>query len=72
MSGHLLAVSWATLPAVFPRSIQVARSLKALRAFGWESTVVSAEPSSEWTMDPELEAQYTDSYRVVRVQRAAP
>jgi glycosyltransferase involved in cell wall biosynthesis len=72
VSGHLLAVSWATLPAVFPRSIQVARSLKALRAFGWESTVVSAEPSSEWTMDPELEAQYTDSYRVVRVQRAAP
>ena len=70
MNGRLLAVSWATLPAVFPRSIQVARSLRALRGHGWHTTVISTEASSDWTMDLELAARYRDSYDVVRVGTA--
>lgn len=40
-SRRLIAVSWCMPPALFPRSIQVARLLKGLRAFGWSSTVVT-------------------------------
>jgi glycosyltransferase involved in cell wall biosynthesis len=42
----LLAVSWVMPPQVFPRSIQVARLLRAIRAFGWQSDVVCTQPES--------------------------
>jgi hypothetical protein len=72
MNRRLLAVSWQMPPTVLPRSIQIARSLKAMRALGWESTVVCAEPPAELTNDFELEARYRGSYDVIRVDSSQP
>lgn len=41
---RLLAVSWEMLPMYGPRATQVARTLEALAAIGWQSTVVCMAP----------------------------
>jgi hypothetical protein len=55
-------------PALFPRSLQVARSLKALAGRGWSSTVVCAAPPPDATIDPELQDRYETSYAALRLQ----
>ncbi len=67
LSRQLLAISWAMPPAVYPRSIQVARSLKALTGFGWHTIVICAEPPPGTTLDPELQREYEKHYRAVRI-----
>lgn len=63
----LLAVSWCMPPALFPRSLQVARSIKALAEFGWRSTVICAEPPPQVTVDPALQRRYESSYHTIRL-----
>lgn len=64
---RLLAISWAMPPAVFPRSLQVSRSLHVLAGMGWDITVICSEPPPGATIDPELEKKYLGSYRTVRI-----
>ncbi len=47
MSTRLLAVAWAMPPLVYPRAIQVARTIKGLARRGWEIDVVTAEIAVE-------------------------
>jgi len=66
----LLVISWAMPPMVFPRSIQVARTLMALDRLGWKSTVLCVDRINvpdETPVDPELERLYGASYRIVPV-----
>lgn len=66
----LLVISWAMPPLVYPRSIQVARTLMALDRLGWKSTVLCVDRINvpdETPVDPELERLYGDSYKIVPV-----
>ena len=67
MSRSLLAISWAMPPALFPRSLQVARSLKALAERGWCSTVICATPPADAIIDMALRDRYESSYTALRV-----
>jgi len=71
VSRSLLAISWAMPPALFPRSLQVARSISALAELGWRSTVICAEPPQNGTIDPELQQRYESSYRTIRLLQGA-
>ena len=67
---QLFAISWAMPPMLFPRAIQVARLLKNLQEWGWESTALCANPtaiSGDLTIDSSLEQAYQQGFRVVRV-----
>jgi len=67
----LLAVSWCMPPLPFPRSIQVARSLKYLALNRWESVVVTVDPMSvggSAYSDLSLESLYARYYRLVLVK----
>jgi hypothetical protein len=64
------AVSWCMPPALFPRSIQVARLLKGLRPLGWRSTVVTAGSASrpgDEVLDPALAEIYGGEYGLLTV-----
>ena len=70
MSQGLLAISWCIPPALFPRSIQVARLLKGLQAHGWRSTVVTPAPqfvAKSDPRDPALEDAYRGHYDLAPV-----
>jgi len=72
---RLLALAWCLPPLILPRSIQVSRTLKALRALGWESDAVTAHASlAPWQVrDQGLAAHYRGCYRewpVGRLSRA--
>jgi len=43
---HLLAISWAMPPLVYPRAIQVSRSLKELSRRGWAIDVIALDAGS--------------------------
>lgn len=58
---RLIAVSWCMPPALFPRSIQVARTLKGLKALGWTSTVVTPRVDDLAETDP-LDYTLSDVY----------
>jgi|GEM_PF-254386 len=62
MTKSLLGISWCMPPMVFPRSIQVARSLSTLTEFGWTSAVLHADPvtltRAEAADDPFLLERY--------------
>lgn len=65
-----MAVSWCTPPALFPRSIQVARLFKGLKRQGWTTTVVTPRTpplSKANPQDPSLEEFYAGEYQPVRV-----
>lgn len=70
----LLVVSWAMPPKLFPRAIQVSRTLHELHRRGWQSTVITAQPSGEGfgvasaVEDPALADYYRDSYRLLPVE----
>jgi hypothetical protein len=56
---RLLVISWCMPPLLYPRSIQVSRTLAGLSRLGWESTVVCCDPSSPYpgnVIDPTLGA----------------
>lgn len=65
----LLAISWAMPPLLYPRSIQVARTLKGLNTLGWDSTVVCVKPASikSSRVDLTLERRYSVHYRTIHV-----
>ena len=70
MSHHLIAVSWCIPPALFPRSIQVARLLKGLSRLGWTSTVVTPAVECLAATDPldgALRDFYSGYYKVAAV-----
>jgi glycosyltransferase involved in cell wall biosynthesis len=68
--GRILAVSFRMPPLLTARSLQVARTLKQLRALGWECTVLSVDPASLRNPgrreDPSLELVYRDVFPIVR------
>ena len=70
VSRSLLAISWAMPPALFPRSLQVSRSLKALAQLDWRTTVVCAEPPRDVTVDSELQRRYEPYYETIRLHQA--
>jgi len=61
----LLAVSWVMPPQVFPRSLQVARLLRAIRPLGWQSDVVCTQPEAvhHGLLDHGLAAFHEGDYR---------
>lgn len=70
VSGHLLAVSWCMPPALFPRSIQVARTLKGLNRIGWTSHVITPSPQGRADTDPmddELARTYASNYDTIPI-----
>ncbi len=65
-----MAVSWCTPPALFPRSIQVARLFKGLKRQGWTTTVVTPGTqhlSKADPLDATLEDVYAGEYQPARV-----
>jgi hypothetical protein len=67
---QLVAVSWSMPPALFPRSIQVARLLKGLHGLGWSSTVVTLDEANRGKgdpMDPALSEIYSPFYQTEQV-----
>jgi Glycosyltransferase Family 4 len=47
VKGRILALSGMMPPLVFPRALQISRSLKTLHKFGWDTTVVTILPDAE-------------------------
>lgn len=47
LKGRILALSGMMPPLVFPRSLQISRSLKILHKLGWKTTVVTILPDAE-------------------------
>ncbi len=70
---RLLAVSYCMPPMVFPRSIQVARTLMALNQMGWQITVFCGDPQSGASgdiIDNDLAQVYASSYTRVPVAQS--
>ena len=69
-SRRMLAISWVMPPLVFPRSLQISRTLRALAERGWETTVItvplSVEPHA--AQDAELARFYSGSYDLQYVE----
>ena len=70
LKGRLLALSWTMPPLVFPRSLQISRSLRGLQARGWETTVVTVTPDAEpfATIDSGLQDFYNGAYHCIPVE----
>ena len=70
MSRRLLALAWMMPPLIFPRSLQVSRTLRAMSERGWNTTVVAVPPEVEpfAAQDPRLEAFYRGSYETRYVE----
>ncbi len=64
---ELLAVSWAMPPMLFPRSIQVSRTLTVLARNGWKVTVVCSDPQSAPSIDYSLQKLYEGNYKTIPV-----
>lgn len=66
MTKSLLAVSWAMPPLVYPRAIQVSRSLKELSRRGWSTDVIAldAVSSGSGRRDDAFAACYEKYYRL--------
>jgi hypothetical protein len=65
----LVAVSWCMPPQLFPRSIQVARTLKGLGRLGWRSIVVTAAADAFAARDSDatLADAYAGNYSLIPV-----
>jgi len=70
MSRRLLALAWMMPPLIFPRSLQVSRTLRAMSERGWNTTVIAVPPDVEpvAAQDPRLEAFYRGSYEIRYVE----
>ena len=66
---RLLAVSWCMPPEVYPRAIQVSRTLKKMTQKGWEIDVVANKPGSisEVVNDGAFAAHYAKFYEIHEV-----
>ena len=66
---RLLAVSWCMPPQVYPRAIQVSRTLKQMAQKGWCIDVVANKPGSisEAVNDDAFAAHYAEFYRIHEV-----
>jgi hypothetical protein len=66
MTLGLLAVSWAMPPLVYPRAIQVSRTLKELSRRGWSVDVIALDPRANVSAekDQEFEKAYCGFYRL--------
>lgn len=60
----LVAVSWTMPPIVLPRSIQIARAMKALGRLGWQTEVISTPiaASGGANIDDAFARLYQDTY----------
>lgn len=70
MSRRLLALGWVMPPLVFPRSLQISRTLKALAERGWATTVIAIPPDAEpfAAQDQRLAGFYDGSYELLYVE----
>lgn len=70
MSRHLLALGWVMPPLVFPRSLQISRTLNALAERDWATTVIAIPPDAEpfASQDPRLAEFYDGSYELLYVE----
>lgn len=70
MRRCLLALAWVMPPLVFPRSLQVSRTLRALSQRGWKTSVIAVPPDVESlaAQDSRLEGFYRDSYEIEYVE----
>jgi glycosyltransferase involved in cell wall biosynthesis len=70
MSGRLLALSHTMPPLIFPRSLQISRTLKALRAHGWKTDIVTVQPAAlaSDNSDALLERLYVGQYRRILIE----
>jgi glycosyltransferase involved in cell wall biosynthesis len=66
VTRSLLVVSWAMPPLVYPRAIQVSRTLKELSRRGWSIDVIAKDAlsSNSETRDEAFAAQYAGFYRL--------
>lgn len=70
MNRRLLALTWMMPPLIFPRSLQIARTLRALSGRGWHTTVIAVPPAVEPSaaQDLRLERFYEGSYEIEYVE----
>jgi len=70
VKGRILALAWMMPPLVFPRSLQVSRTLKTLKQYGWSTTVITILPGAEpfGTLDQPLADLYAGCYRQIDVE----
>jgi glycosyltransferase involved in cell wall biosynthesis len=70
MRRRLLALAWMMPPLIFPRSLQVSRTLRAMSERGWNITVFAVPPDVEpfAAQDPRLEQVYQGSYEIRYVE----
>jgi glycosyltransferase involved in cell wall biosynthesis len=70
MNRRLVALAWMMPPLIFPRSLQVSRTLRAMSELGWKTTVIAVPPDVEpfAPQDPRLEAYYRSSYEIRYVE----
>lgn len=66
----MLALAWMMPPLIFPRSLQISRTLRAMAERGWETTAIAVPPAVESlaAQDSRLAAFYADSYRLLLVE----
>lgn len=66
---RLLAISWCMPPQVYPRAIQVSRTLKIMAQNGWQIDVVANKPGSisEAVNDDDFAARYAEFYGIHEV-----
>lgn len=69
LKGRILALAWMMPPLVFPRSLQVSRTLDFLKQLGWQSTVVTIHPDAEpyGALDERLAEFYSGRYELITV-----
>ena len=70
MSRRLLALTWMMPPLIFPRSLQISRTLQAMAERGWQTTAIAVPPAVEplAAQDQRLAEFYADSYRLSFVE----
>lgn len=70
MNRRLLALTWMMPPLIFPRSLQIARTLRALSERGWHTTAIAVPPAVEpfAAQDLRLERFYKGSYEIEYVE----
>ncbi len=70
MSRSLLVLAWMMPPLIFPRSLQVSRTLRAMSERGWKTTVIAVPSDVEpfAAKDPRLEVFYRSSYEIRYVE----
>ncbi|MFH1740705.1 MAG: glycosyltransferase [bacterium] len=67
----LLAISCSFPPLLFPRSIQIHRTISRLYDFGWRTTILTADPDTLFgSRDNSLEGLYPQTYERLSLSAA--